>query len=76
MKGRNCKYAYVCKIETASMISYERRNIKYAQLGKRKLQVCVTMKIETASMLNNENRNCKYYFNCESRNYKYAKLWK
>ena len=42
------------------MISYERRNIKYAQLGKRKLQVCVTMNIETASMLNNEYRNFKY----------------
>ena len=42
------------------MISYERRIIKYAQLGKKKLQVCLTMNIETASMLNNGNRNCKY----------------
>ena len=48
------------KIETASMLSYESREFKYAYVWKRKLLVGLAMKVEIASMLNNENRSCKY----------------
>ena len=39
----------VMKVEIASMLNYE----------DRELQICFAMKRETASMLSYENRNCK-----------------
>ena len=48
------------KIGTASLLSYEIRECKYAYVRKRKLQVGLAMKVEIASMLNNEKRNCNY----------------
>ena len=48
------------KIETVSILSYERRDCKEAYVWKWKLQVGLAMKVEIASIFNNENRNCKY----------------
>ena len=50
----------ILKIETASMLSYESRECKYAYVWKRKLQVGLVMKVEIASMLYNENGDCNY----------------
>ena len=49
------------KIETATILNYENRNCKYAQLRKQRLQICLRMKIGTASMLKYENRNCNMH---------------
>ena len=40
------------KIGTASMLSYESRDCKFAYVGKWGLHVGLVMKVETASMLN------------------------